>query len=100
MAAAFIPAALITGCHRCYSPMAGGWEQMRNYGCGCGGIFFMWILLVIVIGFVGYFIIQKARAKTSGIIMPETPLNILKKRYALGEITKEEYERMKRDLEL
>lgn len=29
----------------------------------------------------------------------ETPLDILEKRYAKGEITREEYERMKRDLE-
>ncbi len=29
---------------------------------------------------------------------PETPLEILKKRYARGEISKEEYEQMKRDL--
>jgi putative membrane protein len=29
----------------------------------------------------------------------ETPLEILKKRYAKGEIAREEYERMKKDLE-
>jgi len=33
-----------------------------------------------------------------GRIVRETPLEILKKRYAKGEITKEEYDRIKQDL--
>ena len=58
----------------------------------------MGILFIIVIGVVVYFIIQSTRAKTSGGPLQETPLDILKKRYAKGEISKEEYERMKNDL--
>jgi putative membrane protein len=30
--------------------------------------------------------------------MPESPLDILKRRYALGEITKEQFEQMKKDI--
>jgi putative membrane protein len=73
---------------------------MMNYGYGCGfGEMFMWIVLVIIIGVVAYFVIQSTRAKISGGTTQETSLDILKKRYAKGEIAKEEYERMKKDIE-
>src|SRR4030066_2249623 len=97
MTAAFISALLMLGCNGNYGPMGGGWNHMMNYGYGFGGMF-MWILFIIVIGVVVYFIVQSAGAKTSGGAPHETPLDILKKRYAKGEITKEDYDRMKRDL--
>jgi putative membrane protein len=101
MAAAFIPALLMVGCNGNYGPMGGGWNHMMNYGYGSGyGGMFMWILLIIVIGVVVYFIVQSTKAKTSGGPLQETHLDILKRRYAKGEITKEEYDRLKRDLEL
>ena len=98
--AAFITTLLMMGCDGNYGHMGGGgWNHMMNsgYGYGYGGIF-MGILIIIVIGVVVYFIIQSTRAKTSGGPLQETPLDILKKRYAKGEISKEEYERMKNDL--
>jgi len=54
----------------------------------------MWLILAILVVIVIYFIAQTR----SGGSVRETPLEILKKRYAKGEITKEEYDRMKRDL--
>ena len=98
--AAFITTLLMMGCDGNYGHMGGGgWNHMMNsgYGYGYGGIF-MGILFIIVIGVVVYFIIQSTRAKASGGSLQETPLDILKKRYAKGEISKEEYERMKNDL--
>jgi putative membrane protein len=70
-----------------------GWNM---HGYGVGG-FLMWLLLIVLIGVVVYFIIRQqniGKSETTG----ETPLEILKKRYAKGEISREEYERMKNDL--
>jgi putative membrane protein len=76
-----------------YGPMygpGGGWPMMHY---GYGG-WFMWLILLIVAAVAIYFIIKAQR----GGSVRETPVEILKKRYAKGEITKEEYDRMKRDL--
>jgi len=54
--------------------------------------YYHWLLLHI-------FIIQNSKTKSAGGTTQETSLDILKKRYAKGEITKEEYERMKKDVE-
>jgi putative membrane protein len=78
-----------------YGPMGlGGWGPMMHYGFGYGGTF-MWIIFLIVIGLLIYFIVNAQKTKDRA----ESPLDILKRRYAKGEITKEEYERMKKDLE-
>jgi putative membrane protein len=69
-----------------------------NYGWGMG---FGWIFMVLfwallILGIV--YIVQAISRKTGRQGMVETPLDILKKRYTQGEITKEEFERMKDDL--
>jgi putative membrane protein len=82
----------------CYYPRGGHmmdyWDHMS---WGYGG-FFMWLIFLVLIGFVVYFVVRGEKwMKKSG--SDETTLDILKKRYARGEITKQEYERMKKDLE-
>jgi len=76
------------------------WEygHMMNFGFGYGGMF-MWILFLIVLGLAIYFIVQALKAKDNNAPERDTPLNILKTRYAKGDITKEEFERMKKDIE-
>ncbi len=59
-------------------------------------MFLIWILIIaaVVLG-VRWFIDQ---GKLKGSSVEETPLDILKKRYASGEINKEEFETMRRGL--
>ena len=77
---------------------SGGWMPMMHYGSGFGGTY-MWIILLIVIGVGAYFYIQNQKTKGQSPTRNESHLDILKKRYAKGEISKEEYEKMKKDLE-
>lgn len=74
----------------------GGWGHMMDYGYG--GIF-MWIIFLIVIGVAVYLIVQATKSKGLESPFRETPMEIAKKRYAKGEITKEEFEKIKKDLE-
>ncbi len=71
---------------------------MMYYGCGYGGMF-MWLIFLIAIGLLIYFFIQAQKTKGQTPTENESPLDILKKRYAKGEINKEDFERMKGDLE-
>jgi putative membrane protein len=84
--------------------MMGGGDRIGNYGCGLGlgygyGGMFMGILFIIVLGIAVYFIFQYIRSTKGVGPAQETPLDILKKRYAKGEITKEEFERIKNELQ-
>ena len=77
------------------------WDHMMSFGYG--GMF-MWLILLVLIGVAVYFIVQKSRPESGGRSMEgslseESALEIVKKRYARGEITKEEFEAMKRNLE-
>jgi len=76
----------------------GGWGPMMHYGFGYGGMF-MWIIFLIVIGLLIYFFVQSQNTKSKTPTESESPLDILKRRYAKGEITSEEYEKMKKELE-
>jgi len=80
--------------------MMPGW-MMSGWGMGYGlfgwlMMFLFWILIIaaVVLG-VRWFIDQ---GKLKGSSVEETPLDILKKRYASGEINKEEFETMRRGL--
>lgn len=71
------------------------WGHMMPFG----GMFF-WIILII-----GAIILISLFARRSGANPDktgpgrETPMDILKKRYARGELSKEEFQRLKQDIQ-
>jgi putative membrane protein len=77
---------------------------MMNYGMMSGGmgiwIFFgliFWIVLIAGIVLLVIWVVQRAAGGETSRI-GESSLEILKKRYARGEISKEEFEEKKRDI--
>ena len=77
------------------SPMGNG-GHMMGYGYG-GGL--MWLIILVLVGVGVYFLLQASKSKGSDVSNIETPLDMLKKRYASGEIDTEEFDRNKKDLE-
>ncbi len=56
----------------------------------------MFIFWIVVIAGIVYFV--RSEFKCRGGAPDESALDILKKRYARGEINKDEYEKMKKDI--
>jgi len=84
-----------------YGPR-GDWDRPGNQVCAMGygpGGMSMGILFLIAVGVAIYFIVQSAKSKNMSGEAQETPLDLIRKRYAKGEITKEEFDRMKKELE-
>ena len=76
--------------------MMGDWGAW-GWGMGFGWIFMIlfWILVVLGIVALAKWLFSTAGSGASG----KRPLEILKERYARGDITREQYEQMRRDLE-
>lgn len=70
-----------------------GWGHM-DYGYG--GVIMFAIILLVLVGIAVYFVVNSKKLKQD---YDEDALDILKKRYASGEITKEQYEDIKKDIE-
>lgn len=64
---------------------------------GIGGVVMMLVFWALIVAGIVVLAGWLRRREFPG--QRETPLDILKKRYALGEIGKDEFDRMKRDLE-
>ena len=73
-----------------------GWDQMMHFGYG-GGMFMMFIF-IIVIGLIIYFIFNNTKSNRYNGGVSENSLEIIKERFAKGEITEEEFDKMKKAL--
>jgi len=90
---------LISACGRYGFGCGDGWRPMMDFGYfGYGEMFMGMLLIVILVVAAIYWFAKEAKSKTKSL-SGETPFDILKKRYAAGEITKDDFERMKKDLE-
>lgn len=76
--------------------MWGNYEWGQGMGLGVGGIFMLLFWGLVIVGIV--YIVQATVKKSGKSGQEETPLDILKRRYAKGEISKEEFEKTKDDL--
>jgi len=80
----------------------GQW-MMGDWGMGWFGMIFMflfWGLIIVGLVFLIRWLAQTTGDRNnSGVSMGSNAMDILKKRYAKGEIDKEEFDRKKKDLE-
>lgn len=74
--------------------MMGGW----GWGFGILGMLFWLALVVLVVVLIWRLLDDGGRNGARHEGADETPLEILEKRYARGEIDRDEFERMKREL--
>lgn len=85
------------------SSIVGGGAGMMGAGMMGGGFgIFSWLIGLVILGLLiwGVVLLVKGIAGSGGGGLPagESALEILKKRYARGEINKEEFEQKKKDL--
>ena len=71
------------------------WGEHYMYG---GFMWIFWIIVLVVLVLLVKWIFEQSRSGSSDTKEKESPLEILKKRYARGEINQEEYEQKKKDL--
>ena len=68
-----------------------------GYGWGMGFGWIIGIIILLIILWLAFKVFRPNNEQSS--ISQKTPLDILKERYAKGEIDKEEFEQRKKDME-
>jgi putative membrane protein len=69
-----------------------------SYGPWAGMMYLGMIIFLLFAAILVYLFLQRFPLHR-GMTPSETPLDILKRRYARGEITREQFEQMRRDIE-
>lgn len=89
----------MTSLNTIFLQMNGPQHMMDGWGGGFGmGLMVLfWLLVLGLIGTLIWFLIQKGSQSPSNS-SSESSLEILKKRYARGEIDEEQYRRMKKEI--
>lgn len=74
--------------------------MLQSFGHGMGmGMGWGWIIGLVLIALIVWLVVKTTSQQTGGTHTSEkSPLDILKERYAKGEIDKEEFEERKKDL--
>ncbi len=76
-----------------------GFGMMNGFGFGGILSILFWIgIIALAVWLVGSLVSRASGQPPSNLSSTESPLDILKKRYARGEITKEQFDEMRRDL--
>jgi putative membrane protein len=86
-----------------YRMMGPGVGIMRGFGFPWGGGLVAILFFLLLVGGIFWLAALPGRRveppqSTSTLPAPEAPLDILKRRYAQGEITKEQFDQIKQDL--
>lgn len=84
---------------RLMGPGATGVGWMWGAGMWLGGLAMLIFWGALIVGAVLVVRLLGGQANGSTPASPVTPLDILKRRYASGEITREQYEQMRKDLD-
>ncbi len=79
--------------------MMGDMGDFGGWGFGFGWVFMILFWGLIILGIVAIIKWLLGASKTSGAQSEKTALDVLKERYARGEIEREEFEQKKRGLE-
>ncbi len=75
-------------------------EMMGGFSPFYFGRIAMWILLVAIIAVVVWLVVRSNRqGKSASVSQGFSPFDIVKQRYARGEISRDEYETLKHDLQ-
>ncbi len=80
-----------------YSDMMDGWGGGYNHGDGIVSMIFMFTMMLLFVALIIWAVRSFGRVNNNSGIK-DNSLELLKRRYAIGEIDKKQFEQIKKDL--